>query len=99
MGTVFYLAIDIREWRWWTYPLLVLGSNAILVYAVPILVKVMVQENWQVHPGQTLQQWLLAVSTRHYDAVTGGRVYTQACIAIWWLILWQLYRKKILLRV
>lgn len=31
--------VDIVGWRSWTYPLLVFGSNAILAYVLPILVK------------------------------------------------------------
>ena len=35
----FFFVIDARGWRWWAYPLVVFGSNAILAYVAPILIK------------------------------------------------------------
>ncbi len=34
-----YLITDVKGWRAWSYPLVVLGSNAIVAYVVPILVE------------------------------------------------------------
>ncbi|MHB9130058.1 MAG: hypothetical protein ACYDBB_03080 [Armatimonadota bacterium] len=34
-----------------------------------------------------------------YGPIRGGWVYTLGYIGTWWLIRWQLYRKKIFLRV
>jgi predicted acyltransferase len=36
---VFYVLIDIKGWRNWALPLIVFGSNAILVYVLPIVLK------------------------------------------------------------
>jgi len=37
-----YLVVDIWRWRWWAFPLIVFGSNAVLAYVVPILVKTLI---------------------------------------------------------
>ncbi|MCC6443623.1 MAG: DUF1624 domain-containing protein [Armatimonadetes bacterium] len=98
-----YLLIDANGWRKWPYPLLVFGSNAILAYVAPILVKVLILQEWRVQesPGKTVPalQWLLDVSVAHLGRIAGGWMYTIGYIAVWWLILWQLYRNKVFLRV
>lgn len=94
-----YLTIDMFKWgRQWSYPLLVFGSNAILAYVAPILVKVLILQQWQVG-NISLQQWLLNFSINNFGRITGGWTYTLAYIFVWWLVLWQLYRKKLFLRV
>jgi len=98
----FYLLIDSNGWRAWSYPLLVFGSNAILAYVVPILVKVLVLQVWQVSVGGRLvpmQQWFLDYCVNHSDRVVGGWLYTLGFILAWWLVLWQLYRRKVFFRV
>jgi len=98
----FYLLIDANGWRAWSYPLLVFGSNAILAYVVPILVKVLVLQVWQVSVGGRLvpmQQWFLDYCVNHSDRVVGGWLYTLGFILAWWLVLWQLYRRKVFFRV
>jgi len=99
---VFYLIIDAAGWWHWSYPLLVLGANAILAYVMPILVKLLILENWQ-HPLNgvkvTLEQWLLAGAKGHYGPINGGWLYTAGYMLFWWIILWFFFRKKMFLRV
>ena len=96
---LFYLIMDVRGWKWWAFPLLVLGANAILAYIAPILVKVTVFQVWHVTAGVSLEQWSMARLAAQYGAIRGGWIYTLAYMLGWWVILWQLYRRKIFLRV
>lgn len=100
---LFHLLIDTNGWRAWAYPLLVFGANAITAYVAPILVKVWVLQEWQVHlPGGQMKpilQWLLDSSVNTFGRVPGGWFYTISYLLVWWVILWQLYRKKLFLRV
>lgn len=94
----FYLTVDMFRWGKWSYPLLVFGSNAILAYAAPILVKVLIIQKWQVG-SISLQQWLLDSSIGLFGRINGGWAYTLGYIGVWWLILWFFYLKKWFLKV
>jgi predicted acyltransferase len=100
---LFYTLIDAARWRWWAWPLIVFGSNALLVYVASILVKVAFLQQWEVKLGAgkstSVQQWLLDACIAHAGRVPGGWIYTIGYILVWWLILWQLYRKRVFLRV
>jgi predicted acyltransferase len=100
---VFYLAIDAHKWWKWSYPLVVFGANAIVAYVAPILVKLWILQRWHVNvPGRgsvaLLQRWL-DLCKAHFGVIPGGWLYTILYIAVWWLVLWQLYRKKLFVRV
>lgn len=106
LGTVLlgllHLVVDTAGWWHWSYPLLVLGSNAILAYLAPILVKLYILESWQLslHGVKlTVEQWLLATAKAHYGAVPGGWTYTLGYLLAWWVVLWFFHRKKVFLRV
>lgn len=100
---ILYLIIDTHGWKKWSFPLIVFGSNAIVAYVAPILVKVLILQKWQVPVahGKTvpLLQHFLDILVNYLGKIPGGWLYTIAYIAVWWVILWQLYRKKIFLRV
>ncbi len=97
-----YLLIDANAWYGWAYPLAVLGANAILAYVAPILAKTLVLQVWQVKVAGSLvsvQQWLLDCCVGYAGRVTGGWLYTLGFILAWWLVLWQLHRRRVLVRV
>lgn len=101
--TMLYLVMDAAGWWKWSYPLLVFGSNAILAYVLPILVKLFILENWMKGVGHgvkmTLEQWMLTSAKSHFGPIHGGWLYTIGYIVVWWAILWIFYRKRIFLRV
>ena len=98
-----YLLIDVNGRRAWAFPLVVFGSNAILAYVAPILVKVHVLQEWgwQTADGSLipLQAALLGVVTAQFGRIPGGWIYTFGYILFWWLVLFRLYRKQVFLRV
>lgn len=99
----FYGLIDLARARALAFPLVVFGSNAIVAYVAPILVKLhLLQEwSWPTPDGnpQTLQQALLQACVEQFGRRNGGWAYTAGYIFVWWLILLILYRKRLFLRV
>ncbi len=100
---VLYLVIDGMGWRRWAYPLAVLGSNAIVAYVAPILVKVWILQSWtwRMPDGSSLplQQAYMTYLYGHAGRLAGGWLYTLSYIGFWWVVLLWMHRRKIFLRV
>ena len=96
---LFYLLIDTTGWRKWPYALLVFGSNAILVYVLPVLVKVLILQKMHIDGGPNLQDSFIGLLTAHTSRYIGGWLYTLVYTSVWWAVLWLLYRKKWFFRV
>jgi predicted acyltransferase len=97
-----FLIVDVWKQKWLAAPLVVLGSNAIVAYVVPILIKVLFLEIWMVQTpagNRPLSKAILEWLKGNYGNVNGGWAYTIAYIAVWWLLLWALYRKRWFLKV
>jgi predicted acyltransferase len=94
----FYFLLDRKGWRFLAWPLTIPGSNALLAYLAPILLKVWVLQEWTLGQ-QTLQQAWLGWLVERWGTVGGGWLYTLAYILSWWLVLAWLYRRRIFLRV
>lgn len=102
LGTL-YLVIDERGKRAWAFPLVVFGTNAILAYVLPILVKLYILQTWQWPMADgtmvSIQRAMIHALKLHAGSVTGAWLYTAGYILVWWLVLLQFYRKKVFLRV
>ena len=100
---IFYGVLDVAGWRRSAFPLVVFGSNAIVAYVAPILVKIHVLQEWTLPTlegsRQTLQEALLQAAVEQFGRNTGGWAYTAGYIVTWWLVLLVLYRKQWFLRV
>lgn len=98
-----YLVVDGAGWKAWAYPFIVFGANAIAAYVLPILVKALILQVWQVNPGgagpRPLQQYFLELCVNRVGRVPGGWLYTLGYIGVWWLFLLYLYRKRLFIRV
>lgn len=106
--TALFALVDVAgpKWpplRWLVFPLTVYGSNAIAAYVGPILVKVLIlrEWTWRMPSGvrETLEQTWLHAAVAHYGPYWGGWVYTLTYLGAVWLVLLELYRRKIFLRV
>lgn len=98
----FYLFTDAVKWSKWPYPLLVLGSNAILAYVLPVICKVMVFASWNVPTAKgkiSLQEAFLNSLVDRFGRLPGGWIYTWVYIGCWWLILLMFYKRKAFVRV
>jgi predicted acyltransferase len=96
--TGFYLLFDRKGWRLGAWPLIIPGSNALLAYLAPILLKVWILQGWQLGEKSLQQAWLSWLVGR-WGTVGGGWLYTLGYILAWWLVLAWLYRRRIFLRV
>ncbi len=89
------------------YPLVVPGTNAIFAYVAPICVKILVLQTvlWPLRwppvsgTGIPLEAALKNTLFETLGREPGGWTYTLGYIAVWWLILWGLHRKRWYLRV
>lgn len=97
LGALTYL--ETLRWRSWSFAFVVFGSNALVAYVAPIIVKVLVLQSWTVAPGLTVQGWWLEVLRVWAGAVGGGWLYTASYLLAVWLGLYLLYRQRWFLRV
>lgn len=99
----FYLAIDVMGWRVWAFPLVIFGSNALMAYIVPILVKAHILQEWiwTMSDGSStsLQQAFLQYCVTLAGRIGGGWLYTLSYIIFWWVALLILHRRRIFWRV
>jgi predicted acyltransferase len=84
---LFYLVIDVWRLRGWTLPLVVIGSNSILIY----MAQRMIDFSYTAH---FLADGLLS-SAGEYQPL----LWAMALLAVKWLFLYLMYRKRIFLRV
>jgi predicted acyltransferase len=94
--------IEMRGWRLWERPFLWLGSNAILAYALSTF---FAKEGiiFKVTDGTQeigVQAWIY----RHWFApfaqpINASLAYALCYVALWTLVAWGLYRKKIFVKV
>jgi len=86
-----------------SYPLVVLGANATVAYAVPILVKMLLLQKLMVTlpDGSHLNSmdYFLHNCIRHHGRYAGGWTYTLYYIGICWLVLFAMYRNKLFVRL
>jgi predicted acyltransferase len=94
-----YYLIDLKQSRWWIRPFLVFGANSIAVYFISIEVKVLLLNT----PRVTLANGSkLSVGSYFIDQLkhalggwAGGWAFTILFIGFWWIVLDQMYRRKI----
>ncbi|MCX7600382.1 MAG: DUF5009 domain-containing protein [Meiothermus sp.] len=94
----FYLLLDRKGWHLAGWFFTIPGSNALLAYLAPILLKVWVLQDWKLGQ-QSLQQAWLSWLVERWGTVGGGWLYTLVYILLWWLVLAWLNHKRIYLRV
>jgi heparan-alpha-glucosaminide N-acetyltransferase len=88
MLLAFYWVIEVKKYRQWTYPFLVLGANSIFIYSIDLV----------------LRSWLntaVGVFTLHFEwlgqfAPVGGGCVGLLCM---WSVCWWLYRRKLFLKL
>src|SRR6266851_327336 len=88
MLLVFYWVVEIKGYRKWTFPLVVIGANSIFIYSV----------------HQVLQRWLdraVGVFTLNFTWLGDFAPVAQACavlLVMWYLCYW-LYQRKIFFKL
>ena len=84
---LFYGVIDVLGFRWWAFFFIVIGCNAIVIYVAPKVV------NFD-YTARFLFGGLIKNSGSFEPVATAISI-----LAVKWLILWYLFRKKLFLRV
>jgi heparan-alpha-glucosaminide N-acetyltransferase len=88
---VFYFVIDIKGYKTWAFPLVVIGMNSIAIYCLSHLIDGFILKTFQTHFGQDL----FKVFGDAYSSLFSGAVLT----VVLWLILYWMYRRQLFLRV
>ena len=87
----FYLVIDVRQKRGWAFPLVVIGANSIAAYCLAHGFDAYVTKNLTTHLG--------AKTFRVFGPAYEPLLQGAATLAVLWLILWWMYRRKLFLKI
>jgi heparan-alpha-glucosaminide N-acetyltransferase len=91
MLAAFYGAIELRGWRRWSFPLLVIGANSIAVYVMSWTMEEFVTGALMRHLGTAPFAWL---GPPFLPVLRGAAV-----VLVFWSILLWMYRRKIFVRI
>jgi heparan-alpha-glucosaminide N-acetyltransferase len=99
MLAAFYYVIDVRGWRAWSFPLIVVGMNSIAMYCLAQLIKGWVGQSFRTHltTVDLVTGW--SVVPMLFEG-TYGPILQQVLILFGlWLICWWMYRQRIFVKV
>jgi heparan-alpha-glucosaminide N-acetyltransferase len=85
---LFHWIIDGRGWRAWTFPLIVVGTNSIVMYLLAALLDGWTRRTLRMHLGSAA-----------FDGPYGPILESAAVLAIFWLVCLWLYRKRVFVRI
>src|SRR5436190_1860017 len=88
---VFYGIIEIKGWRRWAFPLLVIGANSIAVYVMSWTMEEFVRDALVRHLGRAP----FAILGPPFEPVLRGF----AIVTVFWSILLWMYRRRIFVRI
>jgi len=87
----FYAVIDVRGWRRWAFPLVVIGMNSIAAYLMEWLFPNFIRDALKRHLGPGVLEM--------FGAAYAPFALGVGVVAVMWLLLYAMYRKKIFLRI
>jgi predicted acyltransferase len=85
-----YYVVDVRGWRGWAFPFVVVGMNSIAMYVIVHVATDYTVRALQTHAGAAFAQ----LPRPFLPVALGG-----ATLLIFWLILYWMYRKRVFLRI
>jgi predicted acyltransferase len=91
MLAVFYGLIELKGWRRWSFPLIVIGANSIAVYVMSGTIEHFVSSALVRHAGRAP----FAMLGPPFEPVLRGF----GVLLVFWLILFWMYRRRIFLRI
>jgi predicted acyltransferase len=86
-----FAVIDLRGWRRWSFPLLVVGMNSIAIYVMGMLLRGWTAGTFRTHFGADVFNFLGRAWAPFVQATLVGLVF--------WLVCYWMYRRKIFLRL
>ncbi len=87
----FYAAIELRGWKRWSFPLMVVGANSIAIYVMSWTMERFVADSLRIHLGATP----FGVLGPPFEPVLRGI----GVLLVFWSILYWMYRKKIFIKI
>jgi predicted acyltransferase len=97
-----YWAIDVQGWRWWTKPFVILGVNALALYVLSgLLVETLVNVRITFDDGRAMSLLGLIYQTAFVPLASpknASLLYALANLAVLFLVLWWMYRRRIFWR-
>jgi heparan-alpha-glucosaminide N-acetyltransferase len=87
----FFAAIDYKGWQRWAFPLIVIGMNSIAIYVMSWTMEDFFRSSLQIHLGRFISA---LVSPTFLPMAYGIGI-----MALFWTILFWMYRRKIFLRI
>ena len=87
----FYALIELKGWKRWSFPLLVIGANSIAIYVMSWTIEHFVSGALVRHLGAAP----FAILGPPFEPVLRGA----AILVVFWLILYWMYRRRIFLRI
>jgi predicted acyltransferase len=91
MLAVFYAIVEVKGWKRWAFPLLVIGANSIAIYVMSWTLEHFVSTALVTHFGRAP---FLVLGTPFEPVLRGAAV-----LLVFWGILYWMYRRKIFLRI
>jgi predicted acyltransferase len=85
---IFYGLTDVRGWKRWAWPLVVVGVNSIAIYVMAQLMKPFVADTLKTHFGPQI-----------FDGPYGSVVRSASILLVFWLICYAMYRQKIFVKI
>jgi heparan-alpha-glucosaminide N-acetyltransferase len=86
-----YAIIDLRQWRTWSFPLVVVGMNSIAIYVMGMLLRGWTSRTLQTHFGEDVFTVFGAANAPFVQATAVGLLF--------WLVCYWMYRRRIFLRI
>jgi heparan-alpha-glucosaminide N-acetyltransferase len=87
----FYAAIEMRGWKRWSFPLMVIGANSIAIYVMSWTMEHFASESLATHVGSA--PFLLLGPP--FEPVLRG---VAVLLVFWWVLHW-MYRRKIFIKI
>jgi len=87
----FYAVIDVRGWKWWSFPLVVIGMNSIAAYCLSHLIDGFIASSLKTHLGQDY--------FKRFGETFALMAQGAAVLLVLWLILYWMYRRKLFLKI
>ena len=87
----YYYVVDVRQWRGWTLPFVVVGANSIAMYILVHIAVDYVERSFTIHLGRA--------PFDIFGAAFAPVVLGAATLAVFWLLLYWMYRKRVLVRI
>jgi predicted acyltransferase len=91
LTAAFYAIIDVRRYKRWAFPLVVIGVNSIAAYLIAHLFEAFILKNLTTHLGAAP----FKVFGAAYQPLTLGLT----ALVVMWLMLYWMYRRKLYLKI